>query len=118
MGHISASEYVYDRCCGVFEFPRLIGRNAIAALKSRGFESCTHSVSDRVKRDTPKAVPSSSVRSVRSVRSGRAVQAVRPVRSVRSVRSAQFDISDLSSFQRVKGDPQKRHQICEGAGLK
>jgi hypothetical protein len=49
MGYISALEYACDRRRGVFEFPRLIGRNAIAALKSRGFESYTHSVSDRVK---------------------------------------------------------------------
>jgi hypothetical protein len=49
MGYISASEYVYDRRCGVFEFPHLIGRNTIAALKSRGFESYIHSVSNRVK---------------------------------------------------------------------
>jgi hypothetical protein len=49
MGYISASEYIYDRRYSVFEFPCLIGRNAITALKSRGFESYTHSISDRVK---------------------------------------------------------------------
>jgi hypothetical protein len=49
MGYISASEYAYDRHYSVFKFPRLTGRNAIATLKSRGFESYTHSVSNRVK---------------------------------------------------------------------